>query len=82
VQADLKFRFRIGIGLVNHITLPATRCWHPGLTFAQGRRQLTPLLQEQLPVSLQIGWAHNRSSVEDIAYGSEFYTTSDALRIQ
>jgi hypothetical protein len=44
MQADLKFRFRIGIGLVNHITLPATRCWHPGLSLAQGRRQLTPLL--------------------------------------
>jgi hypothetical protein len=47
VQADLKLRFGIGVGLVNHITLPATRCWHSGLSFAQGRRQLTPLLQQQ-----------------------------------
>ena len=52
VQADLKLRFRIGIGLINHISLQVPGGWHPGLSLAQGRRQLTVLLQQQSIVSL------------------------------
>jgi hypothetical protein len=52
VQADLKLRFRIGIGLINHISLQAACCWHPGLSLAQGRRQLPALRQQQSIVSL------------------------------
>src|SRR5713101_10123362 len=74
VQLNLQLRFRIGVGLVHNIAFPTTCPGHRGSRVALGRRQLAPLLQEQFPVSLQIGWAHNRSSVEDIAYGSEFYT--------
>jgi len=79
VQTDLQLRFRIGVGLVNEISLPPTCCRHPGSSVALGRRQLAPLLQEQFPVSLQIGWAYDRSSVEDLAYGPEFYTRSNPV---
>jgi hypothetical protein len=30
MQMDLKLRFRIGIGLVNNIALPAACRWHRG----------------------------------------------------
>src|SRR6266851_9812036 len=53
--------------------LPASPCrWHPGLSRAQGRRHLTLFLQQQIAVSLQIGWAHDLSSVGgNLAYGPD-----------
>jgi hypothetical protein len=39
VQADLEFRFGIGIRLVNEITLPASCAWNAGLR-GFGRKQL------------------------------------------
>ena len=80
MQLNLQLRFLVGIGLVNHISLQAPCCWHPGLSLALGRRQVPPLLQQQIAVSLQIGWAHDRSSVEgNLAYGSAFYTHTNPV---
>jgi hypothetical protein len=52
VQVDLKLRFRIGLGLINHISLQAPGGWHSGLSLAKGSRQLTVLRQQQSIVSL------------------------------
>jgi len=61
MQPDLKLRFKVGIGLVNEISLWATRCWHPSLSVALSGRQLALFLQQQSVVSLQVGWAHEGS---------------------
>ena len=45
MQADLKLRLGIGVGLVNQITLPASSCRHPSLSVALGSTQAAPLFQ-------------------------------------
>src|SRR5258708_21192496 len=49
--------------LINEIALEASCCWHSCSIVALCRRQHTPFLQQESLVSLQIGWAHGRSSV-------------------
>jgi len=80
VQADLKRRIGIGVGLVNHISLQAPCRWHSGVSLTQGRRQLMLFLQQQTVVSLKVCRAHDLSSVEgNLAYGSAFYTHSNPV---
>ncbi len=43
MQADLKLRFSVGVGLVNEITLPAACSWYKGLGSASRGRQLVQL---------------------------------------
>jgi hypothetical protein len=44
VQPDPELRFKVGIGLVNEIALPATRSWHKSFSAASSRsRQLVAL---------------------------------------
>src|SRR6266436_5422186 len=61
MKANLKLGF--GIGFINEIVLQASCCWFRGSSVVPGRRQLTPLLQQEFLISLQIGWTHERSSV-------------------
>jgi hypothetical protein len=37
MQPDPELRFKVGIGLVNEIALPATRSWYKGLSASCGR---------------------------------------------
>jgi hypothetical protein len=80
MQVNLQLRFLVGIRLVNEIALQASRCRHPGLSLAQGRRHLTPFLQQQSVVSPQVGWVHNLFSVGgNLAYGPAFYTHTNPV---
>jgi hypothetical protein len=45
VQADLKLRLGIGVGLVNQITIPASCCRYRGSSVALGSKQPASLLQ-------------------------------------
>ncbi len=44
VQADLKLRLGIGVGLVNHISRQAPCRWHPGVSRTQDRPQVMSFL--------------------------------------
>jgi hypothetical protein len=80
VQSDLKLRLGIGGGLVYHISRQAPCRWHPGVSLARGRRQLTLFLQQQFVVAPQVVWAHDPPSLSgNLAYGSAFYTHTNPV---